>query len=123
MPQCHFEYTDNIGDAPNWQELYRDIHAVLIATGEWHSVEIKSKAVELTNYCVGNGGPNQAFVLLTIQILAGRSDSLKKSISESCLKILVSHFPRMLEELQATITVQVVDINAPSFSRRINYEI
>lgn len=123
MPQCHFEYTDNIGDAPNWQDLYREIHAVLIATGEWHSAEIKSKAVKLTNYCVGNGSPDQAFVLLTIQILAGRSDSLKKSISESCLKILVSHFPRMLDELQATITVQIVDINAPSFSRRINYEI
>jgi len=123
MPQCHFEYTDNIGDAPNWQDLYREIHAVLIATGEWHSAEIKSKAVKLTNYCVGNGNPDQAFVLLTVQILAGRSDSLKKSISESCLKILVSHFPRMLDELQATITVQIVDINAPSFSRRINYEI
>ncbi|KGO35049.1 MAG: 5-carboxymethyl-2-hydroxymuconate Delta-isomerase [Desulfoprunum sp.] len=123
MPQCHFEYTDNIGDAPNWQDLYREIHAVLIATGEWHSAEIKSKAVKLTNYCVGNGSPDQAFVLLTIQILAGRSDSLKKSISESCLKILVSHFPRMLDELQATITVQIVDINGPSFSRRINYEI
>lgn len=123
MPQCHFEYTDNIGDAPNWPDLYREIHAVLIATGEWHSAEIKSKAVKLTNYCVGNGHPDQAFVLLTVQILAGRSDSLKKSISESCLKILVSHFPRMLDELQATITVQIVDINAPSFSRRINYEI
>jgi 5-carboxymethyl-2-hydroxymuconate isomerase len=123
MPQCHFEYTDNIGDAPNWQDLYREIHAVLIATGEWHSAEIKSKAVKLTNYCVGNGNPDQAFVLLTVQILAGRSDSLKKSISESCLKILVSHFPRMLDELQATITVQIVDINGPSFSRRINYEI
>ncbi|MBB5346568.1 5-carboxymethyl-2-hydroxymuconate Delta-isomerase [Desulfoprunum benzoelyticum] len=123
MPQCHFEYTDNIADEPSWNELYREIHAVLIATGEWHSAEIKSKAVKLTNYCVGNGHPDQAFVLLTVQILAGRSDGLKKSISESCLKILVSHFPRMLEELQATIAVQIVDINASSFSRRINHEL
>lgn len=123
MPHCHFEYTDNIDDEPDWQDLFREIHAVLIATGEWHSAEIKSRAVKLTNYCVGNGHPDQAFVLLTVQILAGRSDSLKKSISESCLKVLVSHFPRMLEELQATITVQIVDINAPSFSLRINFEI
>ena len=81
MPHCHLEYTDNIEDEPDWQGLFREIHAVLIATGEWHSAEIKSRAVKLTNYCVGNGHPAQAFVLLTVQILAGRRDSLKKSIS------------------------------------------
>jgi 5-carboxymethyl-2-hydroxymuconate isomerase len=122
MPHCILEYTANIADAPVWSDIFRELHAVLVATGEWHSADIKSRAIELTNYYIGNGKPQQAFVTLSIQILAGRSDDLKKSISENCLKVLVSHFPLTLSQLQTSITVQMVDIHLPSYCRRINYE-
>ena len=123
MPHLIIEYTDNIIEEPRWNDLYRDIHAVLIATSEWYSPDIKSRAIRLTNYCVGNGSPDQAFISLTIQILAGRSDDLKQSVSENCLKILASYFHRTLEKLRSSVTVQIVDIHAPSYSRRINYEV
>ena len=122
MPHCILEYTDNITDRPNWPVIFKEIHAVLIATGEWHSADIKSRAIELTNHYIGNGAPRQAFVSLAIQILSGRSDNLKKSISENCLKVLSMHFPRTLDELQTSITVQIVDIHEPSYCRRINYQ-
>jgi 5-carboxymethyl-2-hydroxymuconate isomerase len=122
MPHCILEYTDNIADAPVWSDIFKELHAVLVATGEWHSADIKSRAIALTNYYIGNGKPQQAFVTLSIQILAGRSDDLKKSISESCLKALVSHFPLTLSQLQTSITVQIVDIHQASYCRRINYE-
>ena len=123
MPHLIIEYTDNIIEEPRWGDLYRDIHGVLIATSEWYSPDIKSRAVRLTNYCVCNGNPDQAFISLTIQIRAGRRDNMKQSGSENCLKILASHFHRTLEELQSSITVQIVDIHAPSYRRRINYEV
>jgi len=121
MPHCILEYTDNIADELRWADIFKEIHAILIATGEWHGVEIKSRALELTNYYIGNGNPHQAFVTLCIQILAGRSDSLKKSISESCLKVLAGHFPLTLKQLQTSITVQIVDIHEASYCRRTNY--
>ena len=122
MPHCILEYTSNIADAPIWADIFRDIHAVLIATGEWHGADIKSRAIELTNYYIGNGNPHQAFVSLSLQMLAGRSD-LKKSIAESLLKALASHFPLTLKQLHTSITVQIIDIHEPSYCRRINYEV
>ena len=121
MPHCILEYSDNLADEPKWPAIFKEIHAVLIATGEWHSADIKSRAIELHNYYIGNGSQQQAFVSLAIQILSGRSDSLKKSISENCLKVLSTHFARTLEALQTSITVQIVDIHEPSYCRRINY--
>lgn len=121
MPHCIFEYTDNIADDLIWTDIFKEIHAILLATGEWYGADIKSRAIKLDNYYVGNGNPHQAFVSLSIQILAGRSDDLKKSIAESCLKALASHFPLTLKQLQASITVQIVDIHEPSYRRRINY--
>lgn len=122
MPHCILEYTANIVDEPIWADIFKNIHAILIATGEWHSADMKSRAVELHNYYIGNGNPHQAFVTLSIQILTGRSDSLKKSISESCLKALAGHFPLTLKQLQTSITVQVADIHGPSYCRRLNYQ-
>ncbi len=121
MPHCILEYTANIVDEPIWADIFKNIHAILIATGEWHSADIKSRAIELHNFYIGNGNPHQVFVTLSIQILAGRSDSLKKSISESCLKVLAGHFPLTLKQLHTSITVQIVDIHEPSYGRRINY--
>lgn len=121
MPHCILEYTNNIVDTPIWADIFKEIHAILIATGEWHSADIKSRAIELHNFYIGNGSPHQAFVSLCIQILAGRSDNLKKSVSESCLKALAGHFPLTLKQLQTSITVQIVDIHEPSYCRRINY--
>jgi 5-carboxymethyl-2-hydroxymuconate isomerase len=123
MPHLIIEYTDNIAEEPHWQHLYRELHAVLIATGEWYSPDIKSRSIRLTNYSIGNGSPDQAFVSLTLQILSGRSDELKKSVAENCLKVLAGHFHRTLEMLQASVTVQIVDIHRPSYTRRISYEI
>ena len=122
MPHCILEYTSNIVDQPVWADIFKEIHAVLIATGEWHCADIKSRAIELHNYYICNGNPSQAFVSLSIQILAGRSDNLKKSISESCLKTVASHFPLTLKQLQTSITVQIVDIHEASYCRRINYQ-
>lgn len=123
MPHLIIEYTDNVAEEPQWPALYRELHAVLIATGEWYSPDIKSRTIRLTNYNIGSGSPDQAIISLTMQILSGRSDELKKSVAENCLKILACHFHRTLEELQSSVTVQVVDIHRPSYSRRINDEI
>ncbi len=123
MPHCILEYTANIVDEPNWADIFKEIHAILIATGEWHCPDIKSRAIQLDNFYIGNGNPHQAFVCLSMQILAGRSDSLKKSIAESSLKVLAGHFPLTLKKLQAGISVQIIDIHEPSYCRRINYQI
>jgi 5-carboxymethyl-2-hydroxymuconate isomerase len=122
MPHCILEYTDNITDQLRWTDIFKEIHTILTTTGEWNNADIKSRAIELNNYYIGDGAPNQAFVSLCIQILSGRSDSLKKSVSENCLKALANHFPLTFKDLQTSITVQVVDIHKQSYCRRITYE-
>ena len=121
MPHCILEYTDNIIESPDWDFLFRKIHAVLLDTGEWYEPDIKSRSIRHERYFIGNGDPDQAFITLSIQILEGRSDELKAQISKNALDILVSFFSLSLEQLKTSITVQIVDIHKASYCRKVSY--
>jgi len=63
MPHCIFEYSANIPDDPQWPPIIGKIHEGLIATGQFVAGDIKSRVIRHDNYRIGNGEPNQSFVL------------------------------------------------------------
>lgn len=122
MPHCILEYSDNIVDKLNFRQIIHAIHSALMETNLFILADIKTRVIKHTVYLVGDGDSNQAFVTLTIQILAGREDSLKKQITEKANHILSSAFKQTLENLDCSITVQIVDIHKPSYQRRVSYQ-
>ncbi|MCP3924099.1 MAG: 5-carboxymethyl-2-hydroxymuconate Delta-isomerase [Desulfobacterales bacterium] len=121
MPHCILEYTDNIKDKPSWNQVFKELHKILVDTGEWIESDIKSRAIKHSEFYIGDGNPNQAFVTLNLQILNGRSDELKESVSKDALEILCNHFKSTIKSLQTSITVQISDIHTPSYSRKMSY--
>jgi 5-carboxymethyl-2-hydroxymuconate isomerase len=121
MPHCIIEHSDNVLDKPSWQNIFSKLHKILVDTGEWIESDIKSRVLEHKNFYIGDGSPNQAFVTLNIQILDGRSDSIKKDITQKALNLLSDNFPKTLKELRFSITVQVSNIH-PSYCRLVNYD-
>jgi 5-carboxymethyl-2-hydroxymuconate isomerase len=122
MPHCIIEYSDNVLDILPWKEIFSELHKILVDTGEWVESDIKSRAIRHNNFYIGDGSPNQAFVTLKIQVLEGRSDELKKDISQKALTVLRKYFSETLMNFQAGITVQVSDIHRASYCRYINYQ-
>ena len=120
MPHCIVEHSNNIKDIPSWEKLFKELHKILTDTNEWIESDIKSRVIGYNNFYIGNGSPNQAFVVLNIQILDGRSDELKKSIADNALNILCKYFELTFKELQTSITVQINDIHSPSYCRKMN---
>ena len=121
MPHCIIEHTDNVLDKPSWKNIFCELHKILVDTGQWIESDIKSRVLEHKNFYIGDGGSNQAFVTLNIQILDGRSDNIKKEISQKALNLLRDNFPKSLKDLDFSITVQVSDIH-PCYCRLVNYE-
>ena len=117
MPHCILEYSDNIKDITQWNDLFIQLHKVLLDTGEFKKEDIKSRVLEYKNYYIGDGSPNQAFITLNIQILDGRSDKFKKELAQSALNVLNKFFYNTLERMQTSITVQISDIHRRSYSK------
>jgi 5-carboxymethyl-2-hydroxymuconate isomerase len=107
MPQVTLEYTDNIELDVNFAEVFRRIHTVLVETGGIRIENCKSRAVELTNYYVGNGQAERAFVHLQVSFLVGRSPEQKQKIGGEILAILSESFSSSMVKHDMQITVEV----------------
>jgi 5-carboxymethyl-2-hydroxymuconate isomerase len=121
MPHCLLEASDNLLDQPDWAGLLREVNATLAATGLFQAADIKSRFLGHGCFAIGDGAPDQAFVTLNVQILGGRNDEVKASLSEALLPLLTKACPRTLAEMKCSLTVQITDIHRPSYRRQISY--
>ncbi len=115
MPQISLEYTGNITQEIDTQALFSMIHQVL---GDLAGIPIencKSRAIQLDNFHIAKGEPNNAFIHLEIRFIEGRTPEMKMEIGDQCLGYLESYFSEAASSLNLQITVEILDI------RRKNY--
>lgn len=85
MPHIVVEYTANIRDDARIPALLRTINATLIAQGGvFPTGGIRSRAIELQDYCVADGTEDDAFVHVTLKIGSGRTDEQKRPRATHC---------------------------------------
>ena len=122
MPHCVLEYSDNVADRPDLRQVLHDVHDSLMASGLFTSGDIKSRAVEHHTYMVGDGAPDRTFVTLDIQVLSGKDDQVKARLAQAALAVLERHYPQSLARTRCSLTVQITDIHALSYSRTRTYD-
>ncbi len=120
MPHCILEHSNNIIDNPDVRSLLLGIHDILMETGLFQRNDIKSRVIVHDQYVVGDGELSGCFVTLNICILSGRADEIKQSLAERALAFLKTAYPRSLEKLKCSITVQISDIHRESYRREIS---
>lgn len=117
MPHCILEASDNLLDEPDWPGLLADLHRTLVATGLFAEADIKSRVIRHATFRVADGAPDRAFVTLDVQVMEGRSDDVKASLSEALMPVLQRAFPRSAEGMRLNITVQISDLHRASYRR------
>ncbi|MCP5054402.1 MAG: hypothetical protein GY940_44960, partial [bacterium] len=78
MPHLVLEYTGNIQQEVDFQDMFSRFHSVLSDTGGININNCKSRAVKLDHYYIGGGMPGQAFLHLEVRFLEGRAAALKQ---------------------------------------------
>lgn len=111
MPQIKLEYTDNVKLENKIGKVFSEIHLVLNQTTGVKIDNCKSRAVCLSDYYIGNGEINQAFVHLEVRILEGRTPELKKETGRILLEILNNSFSFHENPDGLQITIEIIDMN------------
>jgi len=111
MPHCILEYSDNCVDDVQMDSFFKGLHSVLMKTGEFQLDRIKSRATKHSEYVVGNGDKENAFVHLHVYILTGRSVEKKKEIGQLAHEYCVRYFERSFSRLTCSITCEVKELN------------
>lgn len=116
MPHLTLEYTPNLpafdAKAVLWQ-----LNASLVASGQFEEIDIKSRALALETFAVGSEAPLQrAFVHVRLALLSGRTQAVKRELSERLLSVLqvLQVWPA---DLHVQLCVEIQEIERESYAK------
>lgn len=110
MPQLQLEYSTNVIEKNNFQDLFKDCHHLLATALPTNIDSCKSRAVECATYYVGNGHMNNTFVHTTLKVMPGRTPDTLKKIGEQLMDVLKSYFRESLDRLNLQITLEIIEL-------------
>ena len=114
MPHLHIEYTENLTGL-NERELMRELNAVICAhptvTDE---ADVKARIARLSSFYIGNQPDNRGFVHVQLRLLAGRTDTAKKELSEGIAAVLRRLTPQPAG-MMVQLSVEIADMDKPSY--------
>lgn len=123
MPHIRLEYSENVAALDSFEGLFAEIHKVLSEQGGIKLDNCKSRARKASHCYVGDGNPENAFIDLRIEIRSGRSDELKRLLSDACLEVLIQHYSDQLRDrLQITAGIyEIPDAYSKHPAGTLNY--
>jgi 5-carboxymethyl-2-hydroxymuconate isomerase len=109
MPHLTVEYTRNLSgiDMP---ALLLKLNQALAACGQFEEErDIKSRGLALDHFLVGSSADPRGFVHAKLAILSGRTEVVKRQLSEQLLDVLKAHVPcPHFMDLQLCVEIQEI---------------
>ncbi len=115
MPHLILEYSENIIEEMEFSALFKQCHDLLVERLSTALKSCKSRAYLCEDYYVGDGNANNAFVHLTVKVMAGRSKELLNSTAESLLEILKIYFSESIQKLNLELSIEMTELHDPYF--------
>ena len=109
MPHIIVEYTEHLSeDIP---KLLTELHSSLAGQPTVDIHAVKTRAVPVQYVVVGDGNEPDKLIHITVKLLPGRDDALKKTIGQA----LHDTARAQTKDDRITITVEVMDLHAESY--------
>ena len=108
MPHFIVEYTSNIKSEARIPQLLAKVNETLIAPGGvFPTGGIRSRAIELTDYCIADGQADYAFVHCNLKIGAGRTDAQKKKVCNELFAAIKDHFADLFSRRYLALSLEL----------------
>lgn len=104
------EFSGNILEKDDFHTLFPKCHEVLVKTLPTNLINCKSRAVQYSLYCIGNGHKNNAFIHCDLRVMAGRSDETLRKLIHELMEVLKIHFSASLKILSLEITLEINEL-------------
>ncbi|UJB64945.1 5-carboxymethyl-2-hydroxymuconate Delta-isomerase [Acidovorax sp. YS12] len=114
MPHLTVEYSRNLAGFPEAQAL-TELNAAVCASPEVaDEADLKTRIVPVPQFAVGTAPANRAFVHAQLRLLSGRSDAVKKELSDAIAAVLRRLTPQPAGML-VQLSVEIADMDRGSY--------
>lgn len=114
MPHLIIEYTDNIKQEANIPQLLKKLNQVLISL-DYPVGGIRSRAIELRDYCVADGSQDDAFVHGQLKIGSGRAMEVKQATCNRLFEVMKDHFADLFNKRGLALSLELVEFTFPTY--------
>jgi 5-carboxymethyl-2-hydroxymuconate isomerase len=110
MAHLTFEYTHNIKADAAIPTLLRRANEVLIAQdGVFPIGGIRSRAIELTDWCMADGNDDYAFVHATLKMGGGRAPEIRKRTGDALFEMMKTHFADLYARRYLALSMEIYE--------------
>ncbi len=110
MPHFILEYSANVREELNLDDLFRALNAAALASGVFPAAGIRFRAVCCEDYLVADADPRNAFVHLAARIGAGRSLEVRKAVGESMFQTLTEQLAALYAARPLAISFEMSEL-------------
>ncbi len=120
MPHIVVEYSANLDEAISLQELVRDVHAAVLATGIFKLGAVRTRAARRDVYVIADGDPQNAFINVIARIARGRPPEKRRALAEAIMAALDAKTAALAEARGLALSVYVEEIDEDGALRKNN---
>jgi 5-carboxymethyl-2-hydroxymuconate isomerase len=112
MAHITVEYTANIRTESDIPRLLKTINETLIAQpGVFPIGGIRSRAIELADWCMADAAADYAFVHITMKIGAGRGAATKKKVGDEVFAAVKEHFAALYARRYLALSMELCEFD------------
>ena len=105
------EYTRNIAAEADIPALLRKANEALIGQGVYPIGGVRSRAVELNDWCMADGAADYAFVHGTLKIGAGRSREVRQRTGDALFDVMKTHFADLYARRYLALSLEIYEFD------------
>jgi 5-carboxymethyl-2-hydroxymuconate isomerase len=110
---AHFivEYTRNLAAEADIPALLRKANEALIAQQVYPIGGIRSRAIELKDWCMADGAADYAFVHGTLKMGAGRSREIRQRTGDALFEVMKTHFAEIYARRYLALSLEIYEFD------------
>lgn len=109
MPILNFEYTDNLKIDTKIKSFLLETHAILVQEIKTDLRTCRSNIKKISDFIIGDGDAKNAYIILHVQMLPGRSDDIKHKTGKILLEKIHHAFSDEIKKHDTQVRVYLTE--------------
>jgi 5-carboxymethyl-2-hydroxymuconate isomerase len=110
MPHLTLEYSSNVLEKSNLNQLFAELTRLIAENLPTDITGCKCRAIELTDYYIGDGEENQAFVHIGLKVLRGRDADTLRAVGTKMMEATRTYFTESFKKFSTQLTLEVMEL-------------
>lgn len=115
MPILNFEYTNNLNIDEKIKPFLLETHEILVREIKTDLQTCRSSISKIADYIIGDGNPNNAYIILRIQMLPGRTDEVKNRTGQLLLEKIYHDFADKIKQHDTQVRVYLTETDIQQY--------